>query len=965
MSKVLIIAEKPSVATDLARVLGKLPNIGKFEKKKDHFENEKAYISSAVGHLVELKMPLTAEGKKLPWGMKHLPVIPKQFELQPIERNAAKFKQLVRLIKKKDVDLIVNACDAGREGELIFRYLIKMANLKKEVDIKRMWMQSMTDDSIIDAWNSLRSDSEMHPLADAAMCRSESDWLIGLNGTRALTAYNSRNGGFNVTTAGRVQTPTLVILAEREKIIRAFVPRTYFEVHGQFEITTGSYQGRWFREDFQKDESDDQKKAERLWSREEADAIKQRCEGKPGVVEEKKKPSKQAPPLLYDLTSLQREGNSRFGFPARRTLQLAQALYDRYKLLTYPRTDSKCLPEDYIDTVRETMANFGSAKTNAAFGEDYKKYANWIVSNNRVTPNKRIFNNKKVSDHFAIIPTGKLPAPSLDEAAKKVYDMVLRRFLAIFYPHAEFEITNRITRVGEDCFKTDGRVLVVPGYLEVYGRKPGVAADKDELVAAQDGEQAMTESAEIVEKETRPPARYNDSTLLSAMETAGKRVDDEELRDAMSERGLGTPATRAAIIENLIRQKYVFRHDQRKSDIVVSNKGLALVDLLQEIGIRDLGSPEMTGEWEYKLKAMEQGELDRATFMNEIKNLTCNIVEQTKAFTEEKVNRPFPDLEAPCPECKGKIHKQTDGVFECKNPDCSFRIKKHIASHELTEAQAKELFTNLRIGPIETFKNRFGQPFTAELILEKPKKVWKMGFIFEGDEERENEVDNLTDEQIICEAAILDGSEKLVKVYENERAYLAPEMAKPKNDRGVRISKTILQKEIPTDQAIKLFVDGKTDLMHGFISKKGRKFSAHLKLVRETGKLEWEFAARKTKKKGDDEKEGDTKVVKKSSKKKTTTKKRKKPPKRKPRKRKPRSQEKENLVFNGPPNSFDSFDSFAPFVGFCSLVGSRVLGLSCLSRLITSNSKPLRDVTEIPEMESPFLSLSKYFRTVD
>ena len=877
MSKLLIIAEKPSVATDLARVLGKLPAIGKFEKKKDHFENENAYISSAVGHLVELKMPLTPEGKKLPWGMKHLPVIPDTFELQPIERNATKFKQLVRLIKKKDVSTIVNACDAGREGELIFRYLIKMANLKKDVQIKRMWMQSMTDDSIIDAWKSLREDEDMHPLADAAMCRSESDWLIGLNGTRALTAYNSRNGGFNVTTAGRVQTPTLVILAEREKEIRAFVPRTYFEVHGQFSIAAGEYQGRWFREGFEKDESDDQKKAERIWSLEEAEGIKQRCEGQPGIVEEKKKPSKQAPPLLYDLTSLQREGNSRFGFPARRTLQLAQALYDRYKLLTYPRTDSKCLPEDYIDTVKQTMANFGSAKTNASFGEDYKKYAQWVVSNDRVTPNKRIFNNKKVSDHFAIIPTGKLPAPSLDEAAKKVYDMVLRRFLAIFYPHAEFEITNRITRVGEDCFKTDGRVLVVPGYLEVYGRKPGVAADKDELVAAQDGEQATTESAEIVEKETRPPARFNDSTLLSAMETAGKRVDDEELRDAMSERGLGTPATRAAIIENLIRQKYLFRHDQKKSDLVVSNKGLALVDLLQEIGIRDLGSPEMTGEWEYKLKAMEQGELDRTTFMDEIRNLTCNIVEQTKAFTEEKVNRPFPDLEAPCPECKGNVHKQTDGVFECKDPECSFRIKKHIASHELTETEARELFTHLRIGPIEDFKNRFGQPFAAELILEKPKKVWKMGFVFEGDEERENEVDNLTAEQIICEAAILDGSEQKVSVYENERAYLAPEMAKAKNDRGVRISKTILQKEIPTDQAIKLFVEGKTDLMHGFISKKGRKFSAHLKLVRETGKLEWEFAPRKNAKKKDEGAEGDekteTKVVKKSSKKKTTTKK--------------------------------------------------------------------------------------------
>lgn len=879
MSRTLIIAEKPSVAADLARVLGKLPEFGKFEKKKDYFENEKAIISSAVGHLVELKMPLTPEGKKLPWGMKHLPVIPREFELQPIEKNVGRFKLLQRLFRKKDVDVIVNACDAGREGELIFRYLLEMADLKRDVDIRRMWIQSMTDDSIIDAWKHLRSNEEMRPLADAAICRSESDWLIGLNGTRALTAYNSRNGGFNVTTAGRVQTPTLCILAEREQEIRSFVPRTYFEIHGEFEVAAGKYEGRWFREDFEKDESDEHQRAERVWTREEADLIRDRCEGQTGIVEENRKPARQAPPLLYDLTSLQREANSRFGFSARRTLQLAQALYDRYKLLTYPRTDSKYLPEDYLGTVKQTMNTFRGAKANSALGEDLKACAQWIVDNDRVGPSKRVFNNAKVSDHFAIIPTGKLPTGTLDEAAGKVYDMVVRRFLAIFYPSAEFEVTRRITRIGPDSFRTDGRVLVDPGYLAVYGRKPGVAGDRDELVLANDGESAETQTVEVIEKETRPPARYNDSTLLSAMETAGKRVDDEELRDAMSERGLGTPATRAAIIENLIRQKYVFRHEQRKSDLVVSNKGLALVDLLHEIGIKDLGSPEMTGEWEYKLKAMEHGELNRTEFMNEIRDLTRNIVQQTREFTEAIVNRPFPDLEATCPECGHVGMSQTDGTFDCKNPECSFRLKKHIASHELSEEEARQLINEQRVGPIETFKNRFGQPFAAELILEKPKKAWKVAFVFEGDEERENEVSNLTDEQVICEAPILEGSDQMVKVYENDRAFLAPAMAADKNENGVRISKTILQNEIPTAQGIKLFQEGKTDLMHGFLSKKGRKFSAHLKLDKENGKLEFEFAPRKkaagSKSEGAGDKEGDgeVKVVKKSKRRKTTTKK--------------------------------------------------------------------------------------------
>lgn len=892
MSKVLIIAEKPSVATDLARVLGKLPEIGKFEKKKDYFENENAYISSAIGHLVELKMPTTAEGKKLPWGIKHLPVIPEKFELQPIERSEARFKLLVRLFKKKDVTTVVNACDAGREGELIFHYLLKHANIGRDIEVKRMWMQSMTDGSIIDAWNNLRSGKEMENLADAAVCRSESDWLIGLNGTRALTAFNSRNGGFNVTTAGRVQTPTLMILAEREREIRAFVSRPYFEVHGEFEVSKGQYPGRWFREDFKKDENDEHKKAERIWSAEEAEAIRDRCLGKQGVVEESKRPSKQAPPLLFDLTSLQREANSKHGFPAGRTLQLAQACYDRYKILTYPRTDSKYLPEDYVDTVKETVANLASGKASDGLGADLQACAKWIIKNDRIGPTKRVFNTKKVSDHFAIIPTGKVPG-KLDDGAAKIYQLVLKRFLAIFYPSAEFEITKRLTRIGDDTFRTDGKVLIVPGYLEVYGRKPGVAAEKDELVQATDGEPATAVTIESREKETRPPARYTDSTLLSAMETAGKRVDDEELREAMSERGLGTPATRAATIEGLIRQKYLFRNEIRKSELVVSNKGLALSDLLDTIGIEELGSPEMTGEWEYKLKAMEHGELGRDQFMSEIKDMTNSIVRQTKDYVQELVNRVFPDLEAKCPEC-GKIGmKQTDGLFSCKDPECIFKLKKHTASHELTEAQAKELIENLKVGPIETFKNRFGQPFTAELILEKPKKVWKVNFVFEGDEERAKEIENLTDEQIICQCKLKDDSDELVPVYETERAFLAPAIAKDKNENGTRISKVILQKEIPTDQGIKLFVDGKTELMPGFLSKKGRKFAAHLTLDRKTGKLGFEFAPRKAKKgakakDADASKDGTTetktvdgetktvKVKKKSAKKKTTRKKTKK-----------------------------------------------------------------------------------------
>ena len=738
--------------------------------------------------------------------------------------------------------------------------------------MKRMWMQSMTDGAIKEAWANMRDGDEMDALADAAICRSESDWLIGLNGTRALTAFNSRNGGFNVTSAGRVQTPTLAILAERERKIRAFVSEPYYEIHADWKVAAGEYQSRWFDEKFEKDENNTQKKPERIWTLEQAEEIKARVATQVGTVEEEKKPTKQAPPQLFDLTSLQRDAGNKFGFAAKRTLQLAQALYDRYKLLTYPRTDSKYLPDDYLPTVQETVANMASCKPSDSMPQQLIDSARWLVTNNRIIPTKRVFNTKKVSDHFAIIPTGKAPPTKLDEAAAKLYHLVLRRFMAIFYPHAEFEVTRRITRYQQDTFRTDGRILVVPGYLTVYGRTAGAAADKDELVAVVDGESATNTEIELRSKETQPPARYNDSSLLSAMETAGKRVDDEELRGAMSERGLGTPATRAAIIENLIRQKYLFRHELSKRDLVVSNKGLALMDQLEEIGIEALSSPEMTGNWEYKLKQMELGKLTRASFMAEIKEMTKKIVEQTKSFHDEIVNRPFDDLHAPCPECDSQVHRQTDGVFECRNPECKFRLKKHIASHELTEQEARDLMTNKLIGPIADFKSRFGQPFEAELTLAKEKKTWKVGFKFEGDDRREEELKNLTEEMIICQAKQSDDSDVMIPIYENENAFLAPDMATKIDERGVRISKTILKREIPTDQGIKLFVEGKTDLMPGFLSKKGRKFAAHLTIDREKGKLGFEFAPRKTKKKteGDD---SDAKATKKKTKKKAAKKK--------------------------------------------------------------------------------------------
>src|SRR5437667_10172931 len=434
MSKSLIIAEKPSVANDLARALGG------FKKADEHFENERYIISSALGHLVELCLPSELDVKRGKWSFANLPIIPDEFGLKAIEKTQGRFNLLKRLIQRKDVTELINACDAGREGELIFRYLVKLIGSKKPV--RRLWLQSMTAESIRAAFEHLRSNEEMIPLAKAAVCRSESDWLVGINGTRAMTAFNNKTGGFQLTPVGRVQTPTLAILAEREQKIHDFKARPFFEVFADFEVQAGTYRGRWFREDFAKD-GDEDARAERSWDKATADGIKNRCLGKTGVATEERKPTTQAPPLLYDLTNLQRDANAR-GFSAKRTLQIAQQLYERFKVITYPRTDSRYLPEDYIPTVKSTLSRVGNP------------HARTVLDKNWVKPSKRIFNSAKISDHFAIIPTGTAPH-GLDEVQQKIYDTTVRRVTSCFFPAAQLEAPALLTRGEKDAVKTDGQ----------------------------------------------------------------------------------------------------------------------------------------------------------------------------------------------------------------------------------------------------------------------------------------------------------------------------------------------------------------------------------------------------------------------------------------------------------------------------------------------------------------------------
>jgi DNA topoisomerase III len=811
MSKSLIIAEKPSVANDIARALGG------FHKEADHFESDKYVISSALGHLVELALPTELDVKRGKWSFANLPIIPEEFHLKPIEKTKARFNMLKKLMKRDDVDLLINACDAGREGELIFRYLVKLAGVKKPV--RRLWLQSMTADSIRDAFNHLRSEEEMVPLSKAAVCRSESDWLVGINGTRAMTAFNNRTGGFQLTPVGRVQTPTLAILAEREDKIHQFKPRSYYEVFGDFEVKAGAYRGRWFREDFAKD-GDEDARAERIWDQAQADEIKKRCLGKTGVATEEKKPTTQAPPLLYDLTSLQRDANGR-GFSAKRTLQIAQQLYERFKVITYPRTDSRYLPEDYIPTVKATLSKIENP------------HARTVLDQQWVKQSKRIFNNAKISDHFAIIPTGTVPH-GLDEVQQKIYDMIVRRFISGFFPAAQFEVTTRITRIDKDAFKTDGKIIKDPGWLAVYGREAAAEQDQESLVAITPNEPAKVLDIEVTNNETKPPARFTEATLLSAMEGAGKLVEDEELREAMREKGLGTPATRSAIIEGLIHDGYVHRQGR---ELIATAKGLALITLLRGIGADELTSPEMTGEWESKLKRMEKGAMKRNDFMSHIRQFTREVVERAKNFEGDSVSGNFEPLDAKCPKCGGGPFDETYRTFTCRS--CGLIVWKTMAGRLFERSELEKLLAEKRVGPLEGFRSKIGRKFNA---IVKLTDEFKPEFDFgENGHDQPIEIDTAKHELLglcpICHKG---------QIYVLDRAYACENAVSKEKTCSFRVSKTILQREIPKEQVQKLITTGKTDLLPRFISKKGRPFSAHLKL--ENGKVGFEFAPRKPKK---------------------------------------------------------------------------------------------------------------------
>ncbi len=857
MTKTLVIAEKPSVAQDIVRAL--TLTSGKFEKLAEHFENDEYVVSSAVGHLVEIAAPEAYDVKRGKWSFAQLPVIPPHFDLKPIDKTKTRLNAVVKLARRKDVSALINACDAGREGELIFRLIEQYSGSEKEgiatplgKPVRRLWLQSMTPQAIRDGFSKLRSDKDMMPLAHAARCRSEADWLVGINGTRAMTAFNSRDGGFFLTTVGRVQTPTLAVVVVREEQIRKFVSRDYWEIHASFNAAAGEYPGKWFDPAWKKDDTDPERRADRVWSESQAKAIAQAVNGQAATVTEETKPSTQASPLLFDLTSLQREANGRFGFSAKTTLALAQSLYERHKALTYPRTDSRALPEDYVPVAKQTFEMLADSGM-----RHLAPHALVALNGGYIRANRRIFDNSKVSDHFAIIPT--LQAPSgLSDAEQKLYDLVVKRFMAVFYPSAEYAITTRLSQVGNHRFKTEGKVLVKPGWLAIYGKEAqddtetGKDGDKDSsktLVPVAAGERPKADPCDAKGLKTRPPARYSEATLLGAMESAGKSIEDDELREAMREKGLGTPATRASIIEGLLAEKYMLREGR---EMLPTAKAFQLMTLLRGLEIEELSKPELTGEWEHKLSEMEQGRLSREAFMAEIAAMTERIVKKAKEFDRDTVPGDYATLSSACPQCGGII-KENYRRFACTGAAdaaeaCGFSFTKTPGGRTFEVAEADAFLRDKRIGPLEGFRSKAGWPFVAELALvfSEDDHNFKLEFDFGDDKLEPGEVIDVSGQEPLG-ACPKCGAQ----VFEIGGSYACEKTMGEAASCDFKSGQVILQQPIAREQMQKLLANGKTDLLDKFVSMRTRRpFKAMLAWNADEGKVSFEFAPRA---------EGDTK----------------------------------------------------------------------------------------------------------
>lgn len=832
MGKILIIAEKPSVARDIAGALKG------FTKTDDWLESPTAIVSSGVGHLVTIDVP---QASTTGWDLASLPIIPEKFDLKKIERTKDKLMMLKRLMQRSDVDTIVNACDAGREGELIFRLIYEWAGCTKPM--KRMWLQSMTATAIVDAFTKMKPGADYDNLSDAARCRTEADWLIGINGSRGVTSlYQRLYGRSDVMNNGRVQTPTLAILVHREQEIKNFVPKDFWEVQGSFKSAAGPYVGKWLnpkasevKEKSGDDGSEDAQSAGfRVNDQAQAEEIVKKCKGiNPTSVQDQMKLGLNAAPKLFDLTTLQREANKKYKFSAKKTLDLAQSLYEKHKATSYPRTDASALPEDYIPKATQVMQALKARN-------DFSPHADRVLANAWIKPDKRIFDDSKITDHFAIIPTGVNP-PSLTQDEEKLYEMIVLRFMAAFHPSAEYSNTTRITIVAGESFKTTGKVLMKQGWQEVYG-KQAASSKTPSLCLVLPGEQVANKGMVIKAFNTKPPTRFTEAALLSAMEGAGKLIDDDdELRDVMKERGLGTPATRAATIEGLLsdatstgkkKTPYLTR-EGKDQHLVPTYKGESLIEFLDENGVEALTSPRMTGDWENKLRSMEKGNYKRVDFMNEIGDMTRSIIDIIRKRSSEAGPEIAIDLGTPtakCPKCKAAL-TASHRTIDC-SVACGFKIWRNVAGRTLSIEEIDQLLTEGMTPTLTGFTSKARRKFNAGLKL---NAEYGVDFVFE---ERVNEPSKQepVGNPLKVACPLCKGSISLMSGGNPQYACVTGDF---------KIWQKIAGRVLSDEEATELIKGATLEKLKGFYStKKKKSFDAGLKLSRDKTQIEFVFEKR-------------------------------------------------------------------------------------------------------------------------
>lgn len=819
MGKTLIIPEKPSAAAEIASALGG------FSKVENWLESGDLIIAPAIGHLVQVYVAAAATS---PRGLAGLPQIPDAFDLGVIDKTKAQFSLLKRLMKRADVTTIVNACDAGREGELIFRLIYEHAGCKKSM--QRMWYQSMTIESLNEAFESRMPGSAYDDLGDAARCRIEADWLVGINASRAITALIERMApSLGPCNAGRVLTPTTAFVVDREYEIKRFVSRDYWEVHAEFEVADGTYIGKWVGAAVEGDAgieevASDAISGSRFWEQSQAVAIVEKCRGvMPSIVTDETQETKSSPPKLYDLTMLQREANRRYKFSAKKTLDIAQALYEKHKVTTYPRTESNALPEDFVGQVNKVLSVFESSP--------YADHATRIISNDWVRgDNKKIFNNKKITDHWAIIPEPKLPV-GLDDSEKKIYDLIARRFVAVFHPDAIFNQTTRTSVVSGENFLSRGKVLVQRGWLQVYGL-PNPNKASEGLCALVPGEGVNNLDVSAKGLKTHPPKRYTEDTLLAAMESAGKFVADEEQREALKARGLGTSTTRAPTIEAILsatdgsgraKEPYA-RLEGPECYIVPTKKAMSLVPFCRDMGIGDLTLPDMTGDWEMKLRLMERGEYRRTDFMGEVAAWVSGMVTIIKEKSATLPALAQHAIATPCPRCASPVLALAR-TFECQ-ASCGFKLWREFFKRDFTDAEAEQLIGNRSIKQLDGLVSSKKVKFSAGVKL---TDEFKTELVFEDDASGGEPLPVLPVPCPRCGGAISIKSGQHAQYVCEKKDFIVWKTIAGRVFKDAEICRLIKERELP--------------VMTGFKSKtnKNKPFSAGLRLSSDNSKADLFF----------------------------------------------------------------------------------------------------------------------------